>query len=382
VNPITSLELNAGSAALLCVAIIVGTACSRIPFYRGLLIRESESSRFHSIDGLRGFLAVGVMLHHIHLTHHFYQTGAWELTTSRVSTFLGRGSVAFFFMITAFLFWGRVIEKKGQIDPVRFYTSRVRRLVPMYLVSASLVILTALAFTHFRLGEPLKDLASHILAWITFTLPGGLPINGFQQTSLINTVFWSLVYEWKFYIALPILAALSRSKYRWLYLALLLAWLACFDESGVEWFFISGCAAAIVVRASFWDRFARTRVATVVVLACTAATMTYQPLVYSAAGAALLFLPFAIFAGGNTLFGILTNPAARALGAMSYSLYLLHNWVLYLAARLVSHFVPVASIPKPAYLLVGCGVVVVTVILSAATFRYIEHRIYFGTPER
>jgi peptidoglycan/LPS O-acetylase OafA/YrhL len=42
-----------------------------------------------------------------------------------------------------------------------------------------------------------------------------------------------------------------------------------------------------------------------------------------------LFLIFALIVCGNDLFGILVAPAARILGAISYSIYLLHSLFLY-----------------------------------------------------
>ena len=64
-------------------------------FYRGLVDHEVSANRFHAIDGLRGYLALGVVLHHVVINFQYYQTGVWELTPSRLNTFFGRGSVVF-----------------------------------------------------------------------------------------------------------------------------------------------------------------------------------------------------------------------------------------------------------------------------------------------
>jgi hypothetical protein len=49
------------------VAALIGLAalCLRFSsFYRQVIASEESSSRFHSIDGLRGMLVIGVFLHH------------------------------------------------------------------------------------------------------------------------------------------------------------------------------------------------------------------------------------------------------------------------------------------------------------------------------
>src|SRR5690348_2852447 len=85
---------------VLCLAAIIARLA---PFYRTLIEKEIAAKRFHSVDGLRGYLALGVAFHHVAMNYHYYQTDEWGLFgTSNLGTFLGKGSVALFFMITAF----------------------------------------------------------------------------------------------------------------------------------------------------------------------------------------------------------------------------------------------------------------------------------------
>jgi len=291
---------------------------------------------------------------------------------SRVSTFLGRGSVAMFFLITAFLFWGRIIESKERFDATRFYRNRIRRLLPMYLASAGLVAVTAMALSQFHPKVPLCALTSQIASWLLFTFPGVPPINGFTQTALINTVFWSLIYEWKFYLMLPMIGALAVRWGMWPVGLAACACIALFSPSQVEWYFDAGCAAAMAVRVPAVQNLRRSIVATALLIARIAAVVTWQPLIYSPSAAALTSVPFLLISGGNSLFGLLTNKAARLLGMLSYSIYLLHNWVLYLVARLVNHIVPIASISHVTYLGIRAGVVVITVLLAMLSYRFIE----------
>lgn len=87
-------------------------------------------------------------------------------------------------------------------------------------------------------------------------------------------------------------------------------------------------------------------------------------------GFAVVFL---MIAAGNSLLGLLTSRPARMLGIMSYSFHLTHNFVLYLASRLINH-TSVASLSITAYWIAAAAVVaIVTTALSALTYRYIEY---------
>src|SRR6201996_2775779 len=107
---IGGLSLASGAALVIAIAFAVAACLVRFGFFKSVVEGEISANRFHAIDGLRGYLALGVLLHHVVINEQFYRTGTLELTPSRLNPFVGRGSVAFFFMITALLFWGRVIE--------------------------------------------------------------------------------------------------------------------------------------------------------------------------------------------------------------------------------------------------------------------------------
>jgi peptidoglycan/LPS O-acetylase OafA/YrhL len=363
------LVIVLGLLAFAFAAIIV----KRSRFYHALVDHEVRASRFHSIDGLRGYLALGVVFHHLSINYQYYQSGVWELTPSRLNTFLGHGSVAFFFMITAYLFWTRAINAQGHIDAFKFYISRLRRMVPMYLFCATLLICTVVALTHFRLAVSIRDLAQQVLSWLLFTVPGAPDINGFHQSYLINTVFWSLVYEWKFYFLFPLLAIFARPRVRWYFAVATAVCIWFYSDTKIEWFFMSGCLAAMLSQTRFSLVMASSRTWAVVAIACIAAAIKWQPLVYSPAGAALLFVPFFAIASGNTMFGLLTWRPARLLGLLSYSIYLLHNWVLYLLSRLVAHYASLATMSEPAYCVVGGVVVLLTIAIATFSYRFIEY---------
>lgn len=247
-------------------------------------------------------------------------------------------------------------------------------MVPMFWFSAVLLIVTAFALTHFRMNVSFVDIARQIVSWLTFTIPGNPDVNGLKNTFLINTVYWSLVYEWKFYLLFPLLTLFAEG---WAALvpALISAILiALFSQTHVEWYFLYGALAATLgMRSAKLKQFAATRFASVVVVGLFVCIAMFVPTVYRVAAAPLLFLPFLLIANGNTLFGLLTCRPARVLGAISYSIYLLHNFVLYLIVRLVNHFVAIPTMAVVTYWCVISVVAITTVLFASVTFRFVEH---------
>jgi peptidoglycan/LPS O-acetylase OafA/YrhL len=305
------------------------------------------------------------------LNYKFYQQGSWGQATSALAAFLGPGAVALFFMITAFLFWNRAIDSSGHLDAYKFYVSRLRRITPMYLVAATLLIVTVFALTGFRLEVTLPDVARQIAAWLLFTIPGWPDINNFHQTLLINTVFWSLVWEWGFYILLPFIAVFAHGKQRWYWIGAAALYIWFFSERNFEWYFLAGCAAAMLTRFPVIQRLAMSRAAAIIALGCIAVAIMYGRR-WSLSEAVMLFIPFTIFAGGNTVFGLLCCRPARLLGLLSYSVYLLHNWILFVIWRITNQYISVSSLSEAWYWSIGGLIALVTVACASITYRFIE----------
>src|SRR5476649_2639693 len=101
------------------VVILCLAACEAIArgngWYRDHLASLGRG-RVHAIDGLRGFLALGVFFTHVIGTYGYYARGRWYSTFSPVHATMGQAGVAIFFMITGFLFWGRVLRSKDAFD--------------------------------------------------------------------------------------------------------------------------------------------------------------------------------------------------------------------------------------------------------------------------
>ena len=83
-----------------------------------------SADRYVSIDGLRGYLAFFVFMDHSCVWYFFLHTGHWRVPPSSLYTNFGESSVALFFMITGFLFYGKILAgRERAIDWTRLYIS-------------------------------------------------------------------------------------------------------------------------------------------------------------------------------------------------------------------------------------------------------------------
>jgi peptidoglycan/LPS O-acetylase OafA/YrhL len=98
------------------------------------------------------------------------------------------------------------------------------------------------------------------------------------------------------------------------------------------------------------------------------------PLTYGFAPFVLLTMFFCIVAAGNDLFGLLTRPAARKLGEMAYSIYMLHGLILYATFDLIVGATRSRALSPLGHWAIVIGVVIPALLLIChTTFRFIEY---------
>jgi peptidoglycan/LPS O-acetylase OafA/YrhL len=172
-------------------------------FYQRITSPDAQS-RYESLDGLRGFRAMGVFFHHAIVTHALYLTGEW-LPSKGMYWLLGPGSVAFFFVITGFLFWSKAIHNGARVGAIKLWKNRLLRIGPMCLFSVFIMVLLAAVQSHFQWKEPAGKLMPDVLGCLSMGIVSPT-FNGVNLGNFNAHVFWTLRYEWCFYIALPLLA--------------------------------------------------------------------------------------------------------------------------------------------------------------------------------
>lgn len=337
--------------------------------------------RNHSIEGLRGFLAIGVFIHHATIWHQYLHTEKWSKPQSVYYDQLGKISVTFFFMITSFLFIGKLVQKgPGAINWPRYFPSRLNRLVPMYWTAMSIHILILMATAGWRLHVAPDVFLKSLLSWYTFTFFANPGINGSNYTSIINAgVAWSLPLEWLFYCCLPIIAAVFfRVRVPWIYLgfgALISVLFFYCAPKPLDLFFVfiflTGAIAAFLLRVPLMKRISRQKATSVAVLLLIALSF---PMGSQSRwlGLAMIAGAFCLIATACPVFGILHSRTLRFLGEIAYSTYLLHGIVLFVTMYFGFGLRQAAQLSPTLYCLCILFLTPIVVILSYLGFRFIE----------
>jgi peptidoglycan/LPS O-acetylase OafA/YrhL len=303
-----------------------------------------ESRRVGHIDGLRGYLALLVMSTHFSIWTMMTRGGGWQVAPSPLLNNFGVLCVMIFFMITGFLFFGKVSGGIRATDWKQLYISRLFRILPLSGVVVVTASLIALIMQSFVIGD----------SWITYPLRAGAwflsyeqpTLFGYGDTALINAlVLWSIRYEWTFYfLSLPLIAlALGWAPFArrpWIVgLAMIGIGIGAhvlhpqplFLDS-MQAFGFGALARVVITRgAPGFLKSSQTAFLALTFLICVYA-FTDNPL--NPAVMAVLAFFFLCVAAGNPFFGLFTNRGALVLGESSFSIYMLHGIVLFVGFKI------------------------------------------------
>jgi peptidoglycan/LPS O-acetylase OafA/YrhL len=352
-------------------------------FVAWLLSRNSKpvaaADRFLSIDGLRGYLALFVFLHHSCVWYFYLRSGRWETPPSQLYVHFGQSSVALFFMITSFLFYSKLINARHRsFDWEQLYIARFLRLAPLYLFALAAMLFTVILMSAGVLHDAPGKVALDVLRWLTFAILGHPDINGLKVAEIVLAkVVWTLPYEWLFYLVLPLFALSVGIRPPWPYLLLGLlavagALIHRFDPI-ILLMFAGGIIAAVLVRCKWFGEFAASGTAAMLAVMSIGTAMALFPSAYGFAPFVLLALFFCLVAAGNDLFGLLTGPAARKLGQMAYSVYLLHQLILYATFNFIVGATRSRLLSPMAHWAIVIGIVPALLLICQTTFTVIEH---------
>lgn len=334
--------------------------------------------RYASIDGLSGYLAFAVFLHHSAVWYFYLHTGKWAVPPSNFYTHLGQTSVALFFMITGFLFYTKLIESRSSgIDWGKFFISRLLRLLPLYLFAMLLLVLITIYRSNGTLNEPAWAMVKNLIKWLTFTMFGAPDLNGLSDTWIVMAgVTWSLPYEWFFYLALPVIALTVRSVPPTLYFLIGVVGLAFAFKQGLEMHnllaFGGGIFSALAVRDDSIRNIAASKIASPILIACFIIVVSLFPTAYGYPQLALISVAFTLIAAGCSLYGVFTNVVSKTLGEMAYSIYLLHGIILFTVINLLVGVDNAARMSPLSYWILIIGVTPMVILISFTTFTRIE----------
>jgi len=306
-------------------------------------------SRYELLDGLRGLAALTVLLHHVGVGH------------------AGHFAVMIFFVISGYCITASAESCRRNGTGWRsFMMRRIRRIYPPYLLAMAFYAVTRAL--KFSLGGP-NELDRPLLTWIqNLTLtqwvsdlfhPIATPAN---NPDLFVTAFWSLNYEEQFYLAMGAFLVIAvHARFPMIINIVVLAamglawnwlipgnWICGLCIEYWPHFALGACLYFVLCETG--DRRIRTAFASAIVLlgVCCAARLllstaprddlrAMQELsILAAATLALLFFrPLSLTLSSSPLW----QPIA-ALGTISYSLYLIHQFNLNLVASVARFCLP------------------------------------------
>jgi len=342
-----------------------------------------SSTRFGCMDGLRGVLALGVMVHHSFAAYGYFTLGVWKWSTSALLNELGQSTVAMFFMITGFLF--ALKASSPRLTWGAMYAARLARLGPLYAVLVFTVFVAVFIISGGTLKESVPQIIKEFLQWITFVCFGRPNVNGYRMTwTLIAGVNWSLKYEVCFYLlVVPVLHMTSKFTSTRTRLALTLAALVAMlifqkillhdvDHRTNALYATQFLGGILVAYAYQTPAIFKVMGSAAIKGIALVATGVLLSLVYStnAAGVVCTTVIFAAIVGGASFGGVLRSHAAIWLGDISYGIYLMHGLALWLTLSALKVLVPhLEAIPLALYwpLMIG----VAAIVVSAASVSYV-----------
>lgn len=154
-------------------------------------------ARFGALDGLRFFCIAAVLLHHM--------PGAYELGEKYL--FLSRGflGVDFFFVLSGFLITSLLLREKdrtGRISLRGFYWRRALRILPLYLLVVTLMVVV---FAGVKADPLAREIWPYYYVFLANFLVGDIANLG---------PMWSLSVEEQYYMLWPLLVVVL--PLRWL----------------------------------------------------------------------------------------------------------------------------------------------------------------------
>jgi len=304
-------------------------------------------ARLAGVDGLRAFAALWVVLFHIRAV-----TGAHLPPILDIIVRSGSTGVSLFLVLSGFCLYLPVAGSGvRQFDSRRFFARRCRRLLPTYYVTVAIFLaLTVAAAGHLGFGQiSAPDAAiqgaTHVTLTQQFFAPTFYGING---------SYWSLGLECELYLTFPLLLLAARrfgvyrtvagvvavnAGYR-LVLALIIS-LGALPSSGVfttdvlpnlfvgRWGeFALGMLAADLFQRGELPRLKRRLVLVIAVSGAAGLALVGSPVAHLLFGATFFGLLGLVITGRNSVAKLFSWPPLVSIGAMSFSLYLVHQPIL------------------------------------------------------
>lgn len=344
-------------------------------------IDRLDNRQNNKFDALRCYLSIFVVFHHYVFNYFYYTEHIWTISGYYFFNFLGPFSVSMFFILSGYLFSSIGLKKTKWW--ILFFIKRIFRIAPMAIMSSLICI--SLIYE--------KDWLNHntmylILQWLDAGLFNIRPnLFGVENSNIINAgVTWTLMWEWRLYLALPLISIFIPIKWRLqasltttvLSFSLYLLWKVKLPEYDgfifrAIFLFSVGFLCKYLSIDIIKNISMKKSIHLIVVI------MFFSTIFAEKNGAIMaLILPpvlFLLICNGFTIFGLLNNTGACRIGKISYSLYLLHGIVWYVGFNkfiITSHLILYSTI---AFLLILIISSILSIAIEHPTYNWVKTRI-------
>lgn len=330
-----------------------------------------------NLEILRGLACFSVFL--AHTTMYFGYLAPRYI----VSTYTGSFGVNVFFMLTAYLFWGQVINKR--IDFNSFYLKRFFRLVPIVITVVAVVTFIDFILNKDRVFNILQIIA--IVKNFMFGFGGVNDVFSNDMYLRINTI-WTLKWEWLFYLTLPILAIWPKKIT--LLIALFLSVLTFSDvtklysgESDAVFFLAFFLGAITLYFEGYLKRLPARFIALILILLSLGSMLIlfskgYEGAVHYKSLLCTLcaYFCFLFFLVYPMNLPVLILNSLQLLGKVSYSFYLWHLSINFYGIHILKKYfvkneIEFFSSPFH-FLFFGVCMISISLTISFYSFKYIE----------
>lgn len=356
------------AAALLCSASLLSR---KLPALQSRSAPETDW-----MDGLQGMAVLLVVLNHAPLVvHNLHLEPSGFVLGEQLRTlldYLGSVGIQLFFCITGCLF-AKTLMPIHDIDWAMFFFKRLRRLIPAYAVAVVAAVLIVGFFSQFDrsfVSSAIRAMPK-MLAFGFYPLPR---IGTFETVRLLG-VNWTLAFEWRFYLFIPLVFALSRlgKAPSGVAIAVVAATLLMVEGMGVWMFFALGALASPMTSIEPTEsQRATARTALIVTMGSMSLNWSTvdQTRVLQGLHVIVLFMCVAIARPR-----LLSDRSLVALGTFSYSLYLLHVMFLFAIFGFCNiYFLDVAALSPLPFTVLLCAAIAVVTVLSATSYLWLERR--------
>lgn len=334
--------------------------------------RISGGARLPELDGARGLAALSVVI-----AHYF-----GEVDHALYGFEFGWMGIDLFFVLSGFLIGSIIMERKDSPNFLAvFYAKRSLRILPVY----ALILTATLGFIQLKAPEPWIANTLPAATYATFTQNIAMAWLG-DRGSLWLLPTWTLAVEEQFYLAVPLLMMLISAR------ALLPAILAgiglCLltrtalylvgsDFPSRLLLVSNGHILLIGVLAAYIQHHDVRIPQLVLRLVPLASIVVFDAIILTAQVHVFLALLAPLFASyillaarGWPRLGFLRARWLRALGTISYCLYLVHQPISGMMHGLILNGVPdIATMPQ---VLVTFGAIVVSVAIATLSYFLLE----------